>query len=60
VKGDWYLPGAELVAFIREHAKPHLCDGSCSDGTTIEEEMRAEGNAAAAAIQKAMGANRVV
>jgi hypothetical protein len=50
-KSDWYLPGAQMVAFIREHAKPHLCNWSCSGGTTIEEEMRAKDAAADAAFQ---------
>lgn len=52
MKGDWYVPGKQLVTFIQEHAKPHLCNWSCSGGTTIEEEMQAKDAEAAAVFQQ--------
>lgn len=56
-KGDWFLPGIQMVTFIQEHARPHFCDRSCSGGTTIEEDMRALDRAAGEAIAKARSAN---
>lgn len=39
--GDWFRPGLELVEYIREHVRLHICDRLCHDGPSIEEEMRA-------------------
>ena len=44
-KGDWFLPGVELLAFIRVHARPHFCSRLCSGGTSIYEEMLAADDA---------------
>ena len=51
--GDWFLPGISLLMFIQEHARPHFCSRSCSGGTTVYEEMRADDLTASVAIQKA-------
>jgi hypothetical protein len=40
--GDWFKPGAELMAYIQKHSCTHVCDRRCPDGTAIEEEMRAQ------------------
>jgi len=52
-KGDWFRVGIQLVSYIREHARPHICDTLCPNGTSIEEEIRALGEVSAAAIARA-------
>lgn len=50
--GDWFRLGRELVDYIRDHTRPHICNRSCPDGTSIYEEWLAKQIAASGAIQK--------
>jgi hypothetical protein len=50
--GDFFRPGIELVTHIRQFARPHVCNRSCPDGTSIYEEWEADQRAASEAFQK--------
>jgi len=50
--GDWFRLGSELAYYIGHHARPHICNRSCPDGTPIYEEWFAEQIAASEAVQK--------
>jgi hypothetical protein len=51
---DWFRPGIELLNYIQEHARPHICNRSCPDGTSIYEEWQADQAAASEAFRKAL------
>jgi len=50
--GDWFRPGGELIEYVCQHSKPHICNQACPDGTLVYEEWRASQEAASAAMQK--------
>jgi hypothetical protein len=53
--GDWFQPGLQLVAFIKENARPYFCSTGCPDGTSIWEEHLAMQQAVNEKAQAAFG-----
>jgi hypothetical protein len=50
-RGDWFRPGLELVQYIREHARLHICGRLCPQGPAVEEAMRELDRKASEAMQ---------
>ncbi len=53
--GDWFRPGSQLLSYIQQHTRIHICDRTCPDGSSRYEDRRADEERASAAI---LGARR--
>jgi hypothetical protein len=52
-QGDLFRPGNELLKYIQNNARPHICNRLCPGGTLIYEEWMADQMAASKEAQEA-------